>query len=74
MLTPSGGLYQLTPYEGMRVSIGSMTAISGTNGSITSAATVRNTYRNKILIARGVSFSMKADHTPEYERWPNASS
>jgi exonuclease III len=37
MLTPSGGLYQLTPYEGMRVSIASMTAISGTNGSITSA-------------------------------------
>jgi predicted extracellular nuclease len=37
MLTPSGGLYQLTPYEGMRVSIASMTSISGTNGSITSA-------------------------------------
>ena len=36
MLTPSGGLYQLTPYEGMRVSIASVTAISGTNGSITS--------------------------------------
>jgi uncharacterized protein len=36
-LTPSGGLYQLTPYEGMRVSIASLTAISGTNGSITSA-------------------------------------
>jgi uncharacterized protein len=36
-LTPSGGLYQLTPYEGMRVSVASMTAISGTNGSITSA-------------------------------------
>jgi uncharacterized protein len=37
MLTPSGGLYQLTPYEGMRVSVASMTAISGTNGSITAA-------------------------------------
>jgi hypothetical protein len=37
MLTPSGGLYQLTPYEGMRVSVASLTAISGTNGSITSA-------------------------------------
>src|SRR5207302_10369898 len=36
-LTPSGGLYQLTPYEGMRVSVASLTAISGTNGSITSA-------------------------------------
>ncbi len=36
MLTPSGGLYQLTPYEGMRVSVPSMTASSGTNGSITS--------------------------------------
>ncbi len=36
-LTPSGGLYQLTPYEGMRVSIASVTAVSGTNGSITSA-------------------------------------
>ena len=37
MLTPGGGLYQLTPYEGMRVSVPSMTSISGTNGSITSA-------------------------------------
>ena len=37
MLTASGGLYQLTPYEGMRVSVASMTATSGTNGSITSA-------------------------------------
>ncbi len=37
MLTPSGGLYQLTPYEGMRVTVASMTAVSGTNGSITSA-------------------------------------
>ena len=35
MLTPSGGLYQLTPYEGMRVSVPSMTSTSGTNGSIT---------------------------------------
>ena len=37
MLTPGGGLYQLTPYEGMRVSIASMTTSSGTNGSITDA-------------------------------------
>jgi uncharacterized protein len=37
MLTASGGLYQLTPYEGMRVSVASMTAVSGTNGSITAA-------------------------------------
>lgn len=37
MLTPSDGLYQLTPYEGMRVTIASVTASSGTNGSITSA-------------------------------------
>jgi uncharacterized protein len=36
-LTPAGGLYQLTRYEGMRVSIASLTAISGTNGSITAA-------------------------------------
>ena len=35
MLTPSGGLYQLTPYEGMRVSIPSMTSISGTDGNLT---------------------------------------
>jgi len=34
MLTPSGGLYQLTPYEGMRVSIPSMTSISGTDGNL----------------------------------------
>ena len=37
MLTTTGGLYQLTPYEGMRVSVASLTAISGTNGSITAA-------------------------------------
>jgi uncharacterized protein len=37
MLTPSGGLYQLTPFEGMRVSVASITAVSGTNGSITDA-------------------------------------
>ena len=37
MLTPSGGLYQLTPYEGMRVSVASLTTSSGTTGSITSA-------------------------------------
>ncbi len=37
MLTPAGGLYQLTPYEGMRVSVPSLTTTSGTNGSITSA-------------------------------------
>ena len=36
-LTPSGGLYQLTPYEGMRVSIASLSATSGTNGSISAA-------------------------------------
>ena len=37
ILTPTGGLYQLTPYEGMRVSVNSVTAVSGTNGSVTSA-------------------------------------
>lgn len=37
MLSPTGGLYQLTPYEGMRVSVPSMTTTSGTNGSITSS-------------------------------------
>jgi uncharacterized protein len=37
-LTPGGGLYQLTPYEGMRVSILSLTTISGTDGSLTSEA------------------------------------
>jgi predicted extracellular nuclease len=35
MLTPGGGLYQLTPYEGMRVVIPSFTATSGTDGSLT---------------------------------------
>jgi hypothetical protein len=34
MLTASGGLYQLTPYEGMRVSVPSMTSISGTDGNL----------------------------------------
>ncbi len=37
MLSPSGGLYQLTPYEGMRVAIPSLTTTSGTLGSITDA-------------------------------------
>lgn len=35
MLTPTGGLYQLTPYEGMRVSIPSLTSVSGTDGNLT---------------------------------------
>lgn len=39
VLTASGGLYQLTPYEGMRVTIGSLTAVSGTDGSLSSEAT-----------------------------------
>jgi predicted extracellular nuclease len=38
MLTSGGGLYQLTPYEGMRVSFNSLTAVSGTDGSITEAS------------------------------------
>jgi len=38
MLMPGGGIYQLTPYEGMRVSIASLTTISGTDGSLTSEA------------------------------------
>ena len=33
MLKPGGGLYQLTPYEGMRVSIASLTATSGTDSA-----------------------------------------
>lgn len=37
-LTPSGGLYQLTPYEGMRVAISSLTSVSGTDGSLSSEA------------------------------------
>ncbi len=39
MLTPSGGLYQLTPYQGMRVSVPSLTTISGTDGSLSSEVT-----------------------------------
>ncbi len=35
MLTAGGGLYQLTRYEGMRVSLASMTSISGTDGNLT---------------------------------------
>jgi predicted extracellular nuclease len=34
ILTASGGLYQLSPYEGMRVKIDTLTAISGTDGSL----------------------------------------
>ena len=37
-LTPSGGLYQLTPYEGMRVSVPSLTSISGTDGNLSEKA------------------------------------
>ncbi|MGA3129887.1 MAG: choice-of-anchor D domain-containing protein [Terracidiphilus sp.] len=43
MLTPSGGLYQLTPYEGMRVSIPSLTTVSGTDASLTSEVTETQT-------------------------------
>jgi hypothetical protein len=38
MLTPGGGIYQLTPYEGMRVSIASLTTTSGTDGSLTESS------------------------------------
>jgi len=38
MLTPGDGIYQLTPYEGMRVSVPLLTTISGTDGSLTSEA------------------------------------
>ena len=38
MLSPSGGLYQLTPFEGMRISVASLTTVSGTGGSLTSEA------------------------------------
>ncbi len=38
-LSLSGGLYQLTPYEGMRVSIASMTTVSGTAGYLVNEAT-----------------------------------
>jgi len=34
MLKPTDGLYQLTPYEGMRVQIDTLTAISATEGSL----------------------------------------
>lgn len=33
-LSASGSIYQLTPYEGMRVSFSSLTAISGTGGTL----------------------------------------
>jgi uncharacterized protein len=46
MLTASGGLYQLTPYEGMRIKIDTLTAISGTDGSLneSSETTTSNGY------------------------------
>lgn len=35
VLNPSGGLYQLAPYESMRVTIDSVTSTSGTDGNLT---------------------------------------
>jgi predicted extracellular nuclease len=45
-MTAPDSLWQFTPYEGMRVSIPSMTAISGTDGSLTESTetTVTNGY------------------------------
>jgi uncharacterized protein len=37
-VSPSGTIYQLTPYEGMRVSFSSLTSTSGTDGSLNEAA------------------------------------
>lgn len=37
-LSATGGIYQLTPYEGMRVSFASLTAVSGTGGTLNEAA------------------------------------
>lgn len=42
-LTPDGGLYQLTPYEGMRVSIASLTVVAPTDGSLTEGTETQNT-------------------------------
>lgn len=36
-LSPTGGIYQLTPYEGMRVNFTSLTAVSGTGGTLDEA-------------------------------------
>lgn len=36
-LTPSGGIYQMARYEGMRVTFPNLVSISGTDGSITEA-------------------------------------
>jgi uncharacterized protein len=36
-ISPSGTIYQLTPYEGMRVSFGSLTSSSGTDGNLSEA-------------------------------------
>ncbi len=38
MLTPSGGIYQMARYEGMRISIPTLNAVTGTDGSITEAS------------------------------------
>jgi predicted extracellular nuclease len=38
MLTPSGGIYQMARYEGMRIAIPTLNAITGTDGSITEAS------------------------------------
>jgi len=38
MLTPSGGIYQMARYEGMRIAIPTLNAITGTDGTITEAS------------------------------------
>ncbi|HEY0264728.1 MAG TPA: choice-of-anchor D domain-containing protein [Granulicella sp.] len=52
-LSPTGTIYQLTPYEGMRVTFGSLTATSGTDGSLKESTETYSSYGEFYAVVTG---------------------
>ena len=53
--TASGGIYQLTKYEGMRVTVPSLTSVSGTDGYLTEATETIASSGEFYAVATGVA-------------------
>jgi hypothetical protein len=54
-VSPSGSIYQLTPYEGMRVSFASLTSTSGTDGNLTEATETYTSNGEFYAVVTGVA-------------------
>lgn len=53
--TPAGGIYQLTKYEGMRVTVPSLTTVSGTDGFLTESTETVTSSGEFYAVATGVA-------------------